>query len=498
MIHNKLIYKKVIQYLIVLLFIAIILELVFFPSLISFLGCLMEVLVLYIFSFFITEKYILYTPFSFITLLCLFLYRFLPLFGTLIDFHPISYGFENPIETFIYETITFYIISLSFYFSFSKNNNYLKNLLYRFKFYEINIKQIWIFGILGLIIRLYNFSLGDDFKTGDIIGKLLQGFVFIRYAPLLLFFPKLSNLKQTINYKYSIYLYLFTLIIIEIASNSRENILGPIFTIILLFLLNFFYFGKINKINYFKVTISFVVIFISFIFLSLFSNSMLALRGGRTEISKSDLIESTIDYAFSKENINNTKFKKQEKQNNYSYDWDENYLNNFILNRFANLRISDETIYYANKIGFGNKKMLDNLFDKIIDLFPEPIINIFFSSHNKNLRNYSRGDFISNRIEYPSYVVTSLVGDGLATFGIFFFLILFLVFFFYFKLLNSFIFISNNRIFISPISLMLIFFIFGSVRNANGIYDQISFLFRSFWEKTVLFITFKNIIKYIK
>jgi len=497
MLGNKIIYKKVIQYLKVLLFIAIILELVFFPSFSTFLGCVMEFLVLYGFSYFISEKYIIFTPFSFITLLTLFLYRYLPLFGTLFDLHPITYGFQNPNETFIYETITFYIILLSYYFSFSKSNNLLKNLLHKYSFYEISLKQIWILGILGMIARLNNFSLGDEFKTGDISGKFFQGFVFIRYSPLILFFPKLLNLKQNIKNYHILYFYFILLNILEIASNSRENILGPILTVSLLALINFFYFGLNKKINYFKLSIIFVLCIVGFGLLSLFSDAMLAVRGIRGDINKSALFQSTIDYAFSNENVKNARNKKNEKLINYIDDWDETYLNNFILNRYANLRISDETIYYANKIGFGDKKMLIDLFNKVIDLLPSPIANLIFTDHNKDLRKYSRGDFLSNRIEYPSYLVTNITGDGLATFGYSFFLILLIVFFFYFKLVNTFVFISGKSILISPISLILIYFIFGFSRNGNGIYDQIAFILRTFWEKVLIYLFLNNAIKKI-
>lgn len=47
----------------------------------------------------------------------------------------------------------------------------------------------------------------------------------------------------------------------------------------------------------------------------------------------------------------------------YSEGWDETYVDNFLLNRYCNMRITDETLYYAMKLkgwdSYGNKQMRD-------------------------------------------------------------------------------------------------------------------------------------------
>lgn len=37
----------------------------------------------------------------------------------------------------------------------------------------------------------------------------------------------------------------------------------------------------------------------------------------------------------------------------YSEGWDETYVDNFLLNRYCNMRITDETLYYAMKLKDG-------------------------------------------------------------------------------------------------------------------------------------------------
>jgi len=221
---------------------------------------------------------------------------------------------------------------------------------------------------------------------------------------------------------------------------------------------------------------------------------MLKIRGTRTEINKYELFIHTLNNSLSSDNIKETKLNKSTKLLTYSYDWDETYINNFLLNRFSNIRISDETIYHANKIGYSNTRMINNFFENLIDLLPTPIINfVFYSVKSKDNRKYSRGDLIANRTDTPSYLVTSLIGDGLATFGYSFFIILLIIFYIYFKLLNSFIFFKNENILLSPLALIIIFKIFGSVRNADGIFDQIAFIIRGFWEAIFIFYFAKKI-----
>ena len=96
------------------------------------------------------------------------------------------------------------------------------------------------------------------------------------------------------------------------------------------------------------------------------------------------------------------------------------------MNRYGNMRISDETIHYADKIGWGNIKMQDNFFLRAITVFPLPVLNLFNYKVNKHELEYSPGDMLYKTATglYQSlggYRVTSHAGDGLATFALWYF-----------------------------------------------------------------------------
>ena len=92
----------------IVLLIAIVLEITFFPSLANALGCIMALTSYGVFRYFLKRHYIVNFPFAFLMYLSMFLYRYLPLVATILEGKPITYGFERPIVTFFYEILFFY------------------------------------------------------------------------------------------------------------------------------------------------------------------------------------------------------------------------------------------------------------------------------------------------------------------------------------------------------------------------------------------------------
>ena len=97
--------------LVLLLIFAVVGEMLFFPTLPNFYGCVMAIISYWVFSFFLKEKYIRIFPFAFCMYLSMFMYRYLPLIATIAEGKPITYGFERPFETFLYEIVLFLVSS---------------------------------------------------------------------------------------------------------------------------------------------------------------------------------------------------------------------------------------------------------------------------------------------------------------------------------------------------------------------------------------------------
>ena len=122
-----------------------------------------------------------------------------------------------------------------------------------------------------------------------------------------------------------------------------------------------------------------------------------------------------------------SKSKQQQVQELYN-----KYVSNFALNRYCNLKVTDNTLYHAKKVGFYNDLMYIDFWTEILALLPAPILDFFGVHYDKDDR-YSRGDKLKalseNRHPFCSYLVTSHLADGLLTFGFWYFPIEFLMFF---------------------------------------------------------------------
>lgn len=490
----------------VILIISIICELIFFPSKANFCGCIMTIICYFIFSrVFLNRKRIMEYPFSFMMFLSMFMYRYLPLLGTLLGGKPISYGMERPIKTFTLETLLFSISSLAYYCSYKKikKNNVLQILLKNIGFYkDANKKVFWIMGIIGVIAKIIAFA-GKNINFGALktILTLLQSFI---YAPIIIFFPCFYNKtkieEKRVNFKnVFVWIYLIFITILNFAANSRNKIIAPFGIIVLLY----FLYLCINNISIKKIlnpqkSIPIIVIFIIIIkLLSMISDAILITRDIRGNVSFTQLIKETASEIINSDKIEDDKENEIFKTHNYNEGWTEEYIDNFMLNRYANIRITDETLYLSEKVGnLGKKNMQEDLKNRIIALLPEPIINFLgLKNFDKTMYYNSRGDMlymysgIGNKYSIGGYRVTSHLGDGLSTFGILYFPIQFIMFFLVFKLLNCYVYYDKEKgLVYSVFGLISIYDCLGMFRNANGIMGEINICLRTYWEDIFIFI----------
>jgi hypothetical protein len=482
---------------------AILAELIFFPSLANFYGCLMASIAYGVFYYFLQEKYIIYTPFAFCMYLSMFMYRYLPLLATIVEGKPITFGFERPYETFMYEIILFLISSLCFYLACKNagtkgSNNLIQQVLYRLDFYKTTPTILWFMGLVGLLIRIYNFG-SEDVEFGDVGGKFLLGLDYLMYAPLCLVFPSLLKIKYSnrkILIAYGVFIF-----ILNFASNSRRQIIIPIGITLLLF---FLYLVKNNlKItDYFSKTkllfigIGFVVLLN---LLSTISNAMLYTRSLRDDINKVELLKKTIEVSQNKELLKELKKIKETEGNmlaSYNKGWTEYYVDNFMLQRYANMRITDETLFYAEKKGYGNIQMQELFYKNIIALFPGPILKAFNIKLDKSTLIFSRGDLLYGS-GFGGFRVTSHLADGLATFGYWYFIFQFIATFLVFKLLNTLILISKKGVKYGAFALMNVFTFLGMFRNAQGMIADVGYILRGYLQGIFTYLLIYYLVKYI-
>ncbi|WP_313600296.1 hypothetical protein [Epilithonimonas vandammei] len=477
----------------VILYISILAELVFFPSWENVLGCIMMWVVLKVFCFLFHHNNIVRFPFAFAMYLSMFLYRYLPLPATLLEGKPISYKMELASTTFFLETILFFVGSLAFYIASKKRkNNRLQIFLAKQHFFHINANILWMMGAIGILVRLATFA--NTTETGDVGGKFLNGLVYFQWAPLVLFFPKLLRLKDFVNRNYVIIYFIF-LTILNIASNSRQSIIAPFFLLVILFCLQLIKSRK--NLTDFISPLKLVLLIIGVnVILNVFANlslAMLSTRSIRSDVSKSELFSETLSTLLDSKKM--AELRKGAKklastsngQESYNYaGWTEEYLDNFMLNRYANIKITDITLYYVNSLGFANINMQKSLENQLWATFPDPILKILKVNIDKDEFRFSRGDKLfaeaTHSPVFAGYRVTSHVADGLATFGFLYFPVQFLAWITVFYLLNCFVWIGKNKVYYAPFALINLFVFVGMFRNANGIIADFSYLLRGFWQ----------------
>jgi hypothetical protein len=404
------------------------------------------------------------------------------------------------------------VSALAFHFACStkkKQNNLLQRFFYAIGFFNNSVNFFLGLGAIGVAARLYVYAQGYGLIAyGEVFGKFMNGIVYLMCAPLCLLFPTLLRINVSTGIKRMVWCYMAFISLLNFATNSRMAVLTPIATVVLLFLLHVLK-SNINVkalISPAKMLWFFILFVFGLGFLTDISLAMLANRNIREDVKWSTLVSETVE-TYQDERVmrilRSESMKEKNSIKSYVEGWDETYLDNFMLNRYGNMRITDATLYYADKMGWMNKKMQDDFFNQLLKLLPTPLLTMLDIPIDKEKLEYSRGDFLALAF-LGGYRVTSHVGDGLATFGYWYFPIQFVLFFFVFKLLNCFVFYSKSGVIYSALGLMNIFVFLGFFRNAGGCLGEAVFCIRGFWQlgfiyflffiaiKKILFIKFRN------
>lgn len=495
--------KKIRVYGNIIITVCVILEIIIWPSINNFFGCLMTIISWFIFSKLgLNVQIIKEHTFAWLVFVSMSLYRILPLIATLLEGHSIGYNFMVPLSTYAGETFLYIISAIAFYLAINCNNSltFLKKILFHLDFYgRTNNKVLWAMGFFGLILKVYVTI--NYIEYGDVLGKIMHGFTFFQYAPILIFFPCLigdNKCSKVFAINISCLFYMIILIILSFGTNQRVEMLEPIITFILLFFLSYINSSKstrksINK----KIVLSGIILLIFILpIINDISLAMLYNRQFKTNINNTEIFVKTFKTLGDRKLMDQLRHLKEIKEikavnTETNTIWSETYVSNFALNRFCNLKVTDNTLYHAKKVGFPNQVIIDAFWLDVVAVFPTPIIKFFGVNYNKN-DGYSRGDRLKalsfNKHPFFSLLVTSHLADGLLVFGYWYFPIEFLLFFVRFLFLDTFLLKYKGEIYYSIFGLITIFSFFAMFRNAGGGCDSIGYLLRWYWQDVILFI----------
>lgn len=480
----------------IIIIICALFELLLFPSIANAVGCLITWISYWLFCRFVLRtECIQNCPFSFIAFLQLFLFMYLALPCTLLDGNEMSHDLYNPIATYLWQFLYFFLATSSFYlaYGFSKRHRGVQNMLSKIGFFKApNTTQLWLLAIIGWIpkLMLLNSQNSEEGLSG---AGTLSMFSFLIYAPIMsLFLPLLGGSEISKGAKKMIYLYAVFVSVMMIATNSRSQIIAVWFVIIFGFIIQYFYKrGDSSFLSPKRVFLYIVAFLIVTGPMSDMAFAMLLVRSDRSSYSFTGLLERTLEIYSDKDYMNKMKkLAETDEDQISSFDWNESYVSNIFLQRVTNYRVVDATIYHADKVGYGNATMFKEFCDRVEYMLPSPIIKIFDPSFNKDNYGYSAMDklySISNGGGLGGYKVGGDVGLGLATFGYFYFPLMFIAYFILFYIFNNMVKIKNgSRIFPLLIMMMVYDYIFRRFDVAQGITKHITYILYSSYVSIII------------
>lgn len=486
-------------------------EFVFFPSAVHVCICVVNYLMWLIFSSVISKgsNYLYYPLSTFMVTGFTLCFIVLPIPATLLEFKPVSYNLHNPLVCFlnIYLCLVALMVAHCIYKNISKKNIISLCLRKTSFFSPLSKKEFLIFTIgaisyTAISILVYGrWEDDNNLESKPLILSILSLMGMFVNLPVLLLFPTfhLVNWKSEAKSKYLFcILYGLILFVIGVASNVRTMSINYICLIGALF-----FFGFLT--NSIKVTlkkqyvVSFLVLlwFFTGPFMDI-SMAMVAVRGQKMNLSGIELLENTFAvYSNGKEMESLRKAKTMLVVG--GNDWDENYLNNDMLARFCSVKIFDESIFYAEKLGYNNTQMKDDYLHQLMSIWPTNISGL--SKKERDIyRSYSETDYMyalatKSGLGLGSFKIGSLPGLGLAIFGYWYLLIIILMFIPIFYYFDSTIYRKNNKLVISPWAALNLFMVFYYISSGHNYVTETRFLFREFFESVMTYLLLRIFIR---
>jgi hypothetical protein len=441
----------------------------------------------------------------------------LPIPLTLIDFHPVTFNLRLPIETII-NHVGFgilIVVTHKMYTVLASKNNIFRNFLRNLNYYRVpDAADIWITGWLGLLSCFYNYFVvgvwGQEVVDRGVIFYVTTALAPFICMPVLLLFPEFINQDSSSrkrNFKFVV-LYMAFVAVVAVTSNWRTVLFSGIFMVAgLVFigmLLNFYDYKKVfSTKKIFAYSICFVLISGP---ISDLAQAMVYVRHERYEMAGFDFLKRTIDVYNNKDLLDGVKQNLHGSDILFSsYDWDEHYINNAILNRLVSLKISDNCIFYAEEIGWPNKEMQREFKIQLASLFPNIILPYIGISYEEKIESarYSIGDYLyglaTNRTtELGSNVLSAMPGVGLSIFGLFYIPVIIALFLIIFAMYDSFVDIKNNKIVFSYMFFVMLIPILDYFNDRHVYVWEFRFILRTYFEGAVVFLLTMIFVRIIK
>jgi len=483
--------------------IAVLIQNIFFPSFANFIGTTFASIV-WMLTYHIILQPLNFRRYTFSTLILLgfALTQFcLPVIFILTEFKPLIYNLKFPITVFIHAFLSFLVLLISF--SLYKKwwqciKNLLRKLLSYTPIYATPVsRQLWIMGGFGLIAIFINrvfFNAYSELTSKSELSSFIAGFETYAYLPLLIPLYKIYSKQKRVYSTVSIFIYGFVLIIFGVMANTRGMFMQGLLMVGLVYFLGL----MTGRFNYkiFKPKIIVLVAIVGWVItgpLSDLGTAMVVVRGLRSDISTTRLLDETIKTYNDKKAL--ASYKKMA-QISVS-EWDENYFDNIFLARFCNLKFNDASIEQAYKLKkWPDIRMRKAVSDKLWATFPTPVLKFFDVAIDKeSVGKGSFGDFLYNinsKNGVGGFRTGNFVGVGLASFGWWYLLVLFIGSILLFNFADTFVYIDKRRYYTPSIlglmSIGFFFTYFGVSTASESVTTIFTYILRGWIQLVLLYI----------
>ncbi len=488
-----------------------VLEMAFFPSIENFIGCVVSVVSTWLYFRHIMQiEVIRRRVISFIAFLYPFLFMYLPLPATLLDGNEMSHDLVNPIETYFYQLLFFVCAIFAFHIGdvWATRSQGIYRILCKGGYYKAPTNtQLWILGAIGMVFKLtiVQNQYGEETQAG--LGSLSMFAIFL-YSPICIMFRHLIDGTQcSAKMKKIVWGYMLFLSVFLISTNSRSQMLSPFVVWGMCYLMEKIYERKNGVwLTFKKAVVGIVAVLVIAGPVTDMGYAMVLVRGERSGISFSQLLDRSIETFMDKEKLRKAKLLDEqmaamEKGSSVSSNWNEDYVSNLFLNRLCNYRVIDASIYHADRLGYGNERMLESFGKSLMIMFPGPIVKLLFGEIDKKELAYSPMDYLyylNTGTGLGGYRVGGDVGLGLATFGLFYFPFMIFIFALVFLILNSVARYVYGRAVLPFITLIVVYFsYFLKLQVAGGVIAQVCYVLWGFWWSTFWYLLVYKIVRMI-
>ena len=324
-----------------------------------------------------------------------------PLLFTAIEGHAITYNLSVPEATFGHSVLSSIICLLAH--AIYRRAKLLRNvrqrahgILHQLKLFRpLRTNEVFIMGSLGLFSLGFRQWLPAIAGVSIVLTKFIQGFQFFSIIPIAFFLKYLwSQMPDTSSISSRKRLLIFLLfmaliVLLSFGRNSRSGFLVPLSCLLLGLGLEWIY-GLI-KVRLSSVLAVGLAIVLIFPVVTDVATAMVLVRNQRKDISAAELFAYTLNTIQDKEAIAYKRFIDR----NTRSDWDENYISNIFLARFANAKYPDNSLEnFARLPSAGRDEMAIYQGMKLLVTLPTPLLSLVGVSETEKVKinSYSVGD----------------------------------------------------------------------------------------------------------